>query len=245
MAMGAVQAVVSERTGAADSTDGLVRCSPGTAGYRRRSGVAGQSRTPYREGCPFANPGALFAPAHQTEQGPAWTGEALALLERIPDGYCRDMTRKAATTIASQSNAARIDSQFVTGLMKIFEAGSSETSESMPWAEQARARIARAPEMVRGDLMDEDPVCGYAPAGGPLIVPIAHLAELGLHWSEAADARLARVPSFLRRLVKKRAEAYVADLGERVVTEEHLSALVAKRFGDQPPRRPFPVGEQP
>lgn len=91
-----------------------------------------------------------------------------------------------------------------------------------------------------GDLMDEDPVCAHAPAGGPVIVPISDLEHHGLGWSEAARQRLERVPLFLRRLVKKRAEAYVAELGERLVTPEHLSVLVARRFGGNPPRRPPP-----
>lgn len=86
--------------------------------------------------------------------------------------------------------------------------------------------------------MDEDPVCAHVPAGGAVIVPVADLERYGLRWSGAARERLERVPPFLRRLVKKRAEAYVVELGERVVTPEHLSALVARRFGGNPPRLP-------
>ena len=105
--------------------------------------------------CPFANPGALFASAPEAGEGPVWTEEALSLLDRVPDGYCRDMTRKAAQAIAAQSHSARIDSDFVTGLMKVFETGSSNVSETMPWRHEARARIARAPDMVRGMLVRE------------------------------------------------------------------------------------------
>jgi radical SAM protein with 4Fe4S-binding SPASM domain len=89
-----------------------------------------------------------------------------------------------------------------------------------------------------GDLMDEDPVCAHVPSGTPVIVPIADLAQHGVRWSDAARERLERVPPFLRRLVERRAEAYVAELGERVVVPEHLSALAAKRFGANPPRPP-------
>ncbi len=97
------------------------------------------------------------------------------------------------------------------------------------------------PVAAGGDLMDEDPVCAHVPAGGPVIVPVSDLEGHGLRWSGAARERLERVPPFLRRLVKKRAEAYVAELGEQVVTPEHLSVLVARRFGANVPTRPgFP-----
>jgi len=44
------------------------------------------------------------------------------------------------------------------------------------------------------------------------------------------------VPAFLRKMVKKRAEAHVQALGETQVTVEHLATLSARRFGsDGPP----------
>jgi radical SAM protein with 4Fe4S-binding SPASM domain len=89
-----------------------------------------------------------------------------------------------------------------------------------------------------GDLMDADPVCAYLPQGGAVVAPLADPALGAIAWSAAAEQRLARVPAFLRRLVKKRAEAYVAGLGEETVTPEHLSQLVAKRFGGAPPVAP-------
>lgn len=89
-----------------------------------------------------------------------------------------------------------------------------------------------------GDLMDSDPVCAYLPQGGQVVAPLAEPAHGSIAWSTAAEERLARVPAFLRRLVKKRAEAYVAGLGAGTVTLEHLSQLTAKRFGGAAPRMP-------
>jgi nucleotide-binding universal stress UspA family protein len=105
--------------------------------------------------CPFADPAALFASAPGAGDGPAWTADALALLDRVPDGYCREMTRKAVGAIAAQSEAERIDSQFVARLLQVFESGSRDVAETMPWREQARTRIARAPDIVRGMLVRE------------------------------------------------------------------------------------------
>ena len=88
------------------------------------------------------------------------------------------------------------------------------------------------------DLMGADPWCTYVPAGGAIIEPLADTAALGIHWSMQAEDRLSRVPSFLRKMVRKRAEAYVAELGEKEVTADHLRVLSARRFGNNMPGRP-------
>jgi len=115
--------------------------------------------------CPFANPGALFSGA-QEGVGPGsaappadtarhWTADAESLLDRVPQGFCRDMTRRAAETIAVRAGAARIDAEFVERVQSVFAAGAATVSESLTWSDDARARIARAPEMVRGMLVRE------------------------------------------------------------------------------------------
>lgn len=115
--------------------------------------------------CPFANPDALFAgatsarrdaqPAGDAAAPPAWTEDAEALLGQVPEGFCRDMTRRAAETIAMRSAATRIDAGFVEQVQRVFAAGSGEVEETLPWSHEARARIARAPQMVRGMLVKE------------------------------------------------------------------------------------------
>lgn len=88
-----------------------------------------------------------------------------------------------------------------------------------------------------GELMDADPWCGYQPAGGAVIQPMTEQPS-HLTWSPEAEQRLARVPSFLRKMVKKRAETYAQEQGARQVTGEHLATLASRRFGDAgPPKR--------
>ncbi|MBZ0229689.1 MAG: radical SAM protein [Bauldia sp.] len=82
-----------------------------------------------------------------------------------------------------------------------------------------------------GNLMGEDFLCGYRPAGGPAIEPVTPSRAETLVWSEEALARLGRVPPFVRRFVRQRAEAHVHERGERVVTAAHLQALMERRFG--------------
>lgn len=87
-------------------------------------------------------------------------------------------------------------------------------------------------------LMDEDTFCSYVPGTAPMIVPLPSLAGT-VQWSDEAQQRLSRIPKFIRKMVKKRAETYVAELGEHIVTPEHLSTLSARRFGGKPPQKPF------
>ena len=88
------------------------------------------------------------------------------------------------------------------------------------------------------DLMDEDPFCAYQPSGGAVIEPLDDVATSGLRWTREAETRISRVPGFLRQMVRKRAEAYVLELGEEAVTTVHLDALTSRRFGGVAPRRP-------
>jgi len=127
--------------------------------------ASGAAAAPRLSKCPFANPDALFAGTRSSDagKGPAteaaaalvWTEDAEALLANVPEGFCRDMTRRAAETIAARSAAARIDAGFVEQVQKVFAAGAESVEETLPWSDEARARIARAPEMVRGMLVKE------------------------------------------------------------------------------------------
>ncbi|MCP4702413.1 MAG: radical SAM protein [Gammaproteobacteria bacterium] len=96
----------------------------------------------------------------------------------------------------------------------------------------------RARPLARGGgLMDTDPLCAYQPQGGAVIPPLQDLSAK-IRWSAEAEQRLKRVPAFLRKMVKKRAEAYVAELSEEEVTPAHLAVLSARRFGHAgPPRK--------
>jgi radical SAM protein with 4Fe4S-binding SPASM domain len=92
-----------------------------------------------------------------------------------------------------------------------------------------------------GGLMDADDLCGYQPRGEPPLVPASDADIQPPGWSEDAQLRLSRVPDFLRAMVKKRAEAYVSELGENQVTCQHLADLTAARFGPAGPSRLGPA----
>jgi len=87
---------------------------------------------------------------------------------------------------------------------------------------------------LEGDLMSTDPWCNYVPEGSPVIEPWLEQKN-DVQWSHAAEQRLSRVPGFLRKMVKKRAETYVREQHEHIVTPEHLATLVQRRFGSKGP----------
>ncbi|MGE0700186.1 MAG: radical SAM protein [Hyphomicrobiaceae bacterium] len=90
-----------------------------------------------------------------------------------------------------------------------------------------------------GNLMGEDFLCGYQPAGGAVIEAAASEGA-PLTWAADAEARLSHVPAAVRRFVRKRVESHVRECGESVVRAAHLDALARRRFAGA-----APTGERP
>jgi len=133
-------------------------------------------------GCPFAH--MMPSETKQPEQatGPSWTQEAEALLQNIPAGFCRDMSKRAAETIASQNGLQEVDQAFVQQVMAAFKSGSESVVEIMPWDDEARARIQRAPDMVRGMLVQE--IEGWAHLKGLERVTLEAVDAVKKSWQE-------------------------------------------------------------
>lgn len=91
------------------------------------------------------------------------------------------------------------------------------------------------PLAMGGNLMDSDPYCAYVPEGNTIIEPFELDKDNLIQWADEANQRLSRIPGFLQNMIKKRAEAYVMELGENIVKAEHLSNLASKRFGQNMP----------
>jgi radical SAM protein with 4Fe4S-binding SPASM domain len=95
------------------------------------------------------------------------------------------------------------------------------------------------PLAMGGSLMDADPWCSHTPSSVAMIEPLVVENNSQVTWSPEAEKRLERVPGFLRKMVRKRAEAHVAELGESIITTKHMATLAARRFGDKfPGQRP-------
>ncbi|EGW55504.1 radical SAM/SPASM domain-containing protein [Candidatus Endoriftia persephonae] len=97
------------------------------------------------------------------------------------------------------------------------------------------------PVAMGNGLMDTDPWCDYRPEGGGIIQPLIPQLSDEIRWSPEAQQRLSRVPGFLRKMVRKRAETYVREQGETLVTPAHMATLAKNRFKKGMPGRPANV----
>ncbi|MFN2420937.1 MAG: SPASM domain-containing protein, partial [Gemmatimonadota bacterium] len=105
-----------------------------------------------------------------------------------------------------------------------------------------------------GDLLAEDPACGYDPVGDrPVVQPRGLTGTSGdeppvtygatarnqLEWDDDARSRMERVPSFVRGVVVARVEAFAAAHGRERVTVSLLDEVRSAMPVDFSKRRPF------
>ncbi len=77
------------------------------------------------------------------------------MLQAVPVGFCRNMTRRAAETMAQKQGLTEITPQFLGSILETIKAGSARVEEQLEWQPEARERLARVPEGVRGMLVQE------------------------------------------------------------------------------------------
>ncbi len=123
-----------------------------------------------------------FAKMVGQERKPGWQQAAMDRLKGIPEGFCREMTIKAVESIASQSGSGEIDADMVSEVMKTFKAGAEAVRETIPWDSDARIRISRAPDLVRGMLVKE--IESWAQRNGDEQVNEAAVEAVKAEWQE-------------------------------------------------------------
>jgi len=136
--------------------------------------------------CPFA--AAAEAPSAGSA-GPHWSAAAETRLQALPEGMSRDMTRRAIAAIASRSGLAEVDEAFVEEILATFREGSAEVAETLPWDAAARARIERAPPLVRGMLIRE--IEGWAGRHDLECIDEQTVARVVAEWQESGLFHLA------------------------------------------------------
>ena len=105
-----------------------------------------------RGGCPFGFGNKTSAASNSALP---WSGEAEQLMQGLPEGMSRDMTRNAIVAIAAKNGLPEITADTVRQVLDTFKSGSGNAGETMPWDEDARDSLSRAPDMVRGMLVKE------------------------------------------------------------------------------------------
>ena len=96
--------------------------------------------------CPFGE---------KAKAGFKWSQEAEIRMEKIPEGFMRDMTRQRIEAFAERTKVKDITLQLVEEKYAEWMAGFSKQAETMPWDEAAAERVKRIPDFVRGMVMLE------------------------------------------------------------------------------------------
>ncbi|MFQ5791137.1 MAG: universal stress protein [Acidobacteriota bacterium] len=85
----------------------------------------------------------------------SWDDEAARRLERVPEGFMRDMTRRRVEQYARARGHERVTLEVVEGKYHAWRQGGGEFETELEWAEDARARIQRAPDFIRPIVVRE------------------------------------------------------------------------------------------
>lgn len=112
----------------------------------------GDKPAPKASKCPFAG---MSLDNEVLQDSMVWQPGATNLLDHIPEGYCRQMTVTAMETIARKIGLQVIDTAFIESTLTTFQKGSAKARESLNWKQAARDKIAKAPDMIRGMLIQE------------------------------------------------------------------------------------------
>lgn len=99
--------------------------------------------------CPFGEK-AKERDQQQAEFKISWADDAEARMEKIPEGFMREMSRKRVEVYARKHNIEVITEALVEEKYSEWAKGSAKQSRKMEWDEDAASRIARIPDSIRG-----------------------------------------------------------------------------------------------
>jgi nucleotide-binding universal stress UspA family protein len=106
------------------------------------------------------------AKALSSKERSLWTEEAEKMMERIPVGFMREMTRWRVEEFARGKGCSAITPEVVREKYGSWEEGSAKVVSHIPWTEEAKRRIEKIPPFVQGMIRKEVE---------------QHARELGLH----------------------------------------------------------------
>ena len=106
------------------------------------------------------NRGGESAPEGGAEAaGPGWTlpwdAEAEAMLERVPEGFMRELTAQRMEARAQRLGHPRITAQGVREHLESWQRHSEQVVRELEWEGDAYAQIASAPPVVKGMIIRE------------------------------------------------------------------------------------------
>lgn len=129
-----------------------------------------------------------FMPSKEVVEPLEWSQEALSLLETIPMGMSREMTKNATNAIAAKQGVSQVDAVFLKDILDIFQGGSEAVTEGLPWEADARSRLDRIPLTVRGMLIQE--IEGSARRANASTVTLSLVEDVFATWGSSGRFHL-------------------------------------------------------
>jgi hypothetical protein len=93
--------------------------------------------------------------AASSESQSVWAEEAEKMMERIPVGFMREMTRWRVEEFARRKGCGVITPEIVREKYELWGDGSAKVVSQIPWTEEAKKRIEKIPAFVQGMIMKE------------------------------------------------------------------------------------------
>lgn len=125
------------------------------------------------------------AKAASSKERSLWSEEAEKMLEKIPVGFMRAMTRWRVEEFARQKGCRVITPEIVCEKYEHWGEGSGNVVSQIPWTEEAKKRMERIPGFVRGMVIKE--VEQHARELGLSQVTPEVIASVKRKWSETFD----------------------------------------------------------
>ncbi len=106
--------------------------------------------------CPFA---------HSAEENPRedstahWSEAARQRLQKVPEGFMRDLTRQRIEAFAKRNEVTEITPQLIAEKYREWGDGSEKLQRQLDWSDEALQRIERIPDFVRGMVVKEVERC--------------------------------------------------------------------------------------
>ena len=146
---------------------------------------SGEKPAPKASKCPFAG---ITLEQSKSSSTIEWKHGSKALLDNVPEGYCRDMTLNAMETIATKMGLPSIDKEFIKSTLETFQKGSAKVVETLGWQQTARDSIANAPDMVRGMLVHE--IETWAKQNDKTEITLEIVEVIKVKWSQSKQFHL-------------------------------------------------------
>ncbi len=106
--------------------------------------------------CPFGH-----SATEETAEDSAtpWSEEAKQRLQKVPEGFMRDLTRQRIEAYAQRNGMTEITPQLIAEKYREWGDGSEKLQRQLDWSDEALQRIERIPDFVRGMVVKEVERC--------------------------------------------------------------------------------------